>query len=196
VGWSCSRGAEPPLATLADPSGIAARAGTLPRMARRRLRARVNWAMRWGAPVLVALSVAAYPLTHRGYHIIYGGFAPCYYISLHQGAIAIGYTSLPGVRFEPGWSVQHGSQRHPWRYAAWPHLRTQDFLFQGRDTSLWLPLWIPALIALALTFAAWRSHGRTNRGASLCPSCNYDLSGLPPGSPCPECAGNPHPSAP
>src|SRR3982750_2935308 len=25
-------------------------------------------------------------------------------------------------------------------------------------------------------------------GSGACPSCNYDLSGLPPGAPCPECA--------
>lgn len=72
----------------------------------------------------------------------------------------------------------------------------------------YLPLWRNLLADTALYGAAWallllawagvRTATRRRRG--LCPVCAYDLSGLPPASPCPECgrarptAGGPIPS--
>jgi hypothetical protein len=57
------------------------------------------------------------------------------------------------------------------------------------------PLW-PALVAtLAVAAVAW---GVAARGRCRTPSvcrCGYDLTGLPPGSPCPECAAIPRPAA-
>jgi CDP-diglyceride synthetase len=45
-------------------------------------------------------------------------------------------------------------------------------------------------LAIVNLGAAVVSHGVARRGrAGGCRSCGYDHSGLPPGSPCPECAG-------
>jgi hypothetical protein len=50
------------------------------------------------------------------------------------------------------------------------------------------PIWFPALLIALPTALLWRSPPRTPR---TCPSCNYDLSGLPAATPCPECGGKP-----
>ncbi|CAG0991473.1 hypothetical protein PHYC_02322 [Phycisphaerales bacterium] len=51
-----------------------------------------------------------------------------------------------------------------------------------------VPLWVPSLLLAAVSALLWRSHLRDRR-ANNCPECNYPLSGLAPGSPCPECGG-------
>jgi hypothetical protein len=45
-----------------------------------------------------------------------------------------------------------------------------------------------AAIALTLWSAPGAIRRRRRRASGHCPSCNYDLSGLPPDSRCPECA--------
>lgn len=52
-----------------------------------------------------------------------------------------------------------------------------------------LPLWIPALLALAASLAASRS----TPDPRLCPHCGYPVASLPPSTPCPECG---HPLTP
>ena len=51
-----------------------------------------------------------------------------------------------------------------------------------------VPLWGPALAALALSLAAWALN-RRDASLILCPKCNYDRTGLPgaAGARCPEC---------
>ena len=50
-----------------------------------------------------------------------------------------------------------------------------------------LPLWLPALLTLAITIPAWRLDALARRRSGLCRKCSYSLAGLPAGSPCPEC---------
>jgi hypothetical protein len=66
-------------------------------------------------------------------------------------------------------------------------------VYDGRPTwptvQIAIPLWPVFLVTAPLSVLAWRRrHGHT---ATACPSCGYDLSGLPRGSPCPECAAVP-----
>ncbi len=49
-----------------------------------------------------------------------------------------------------------------------------------------LPLWIPTL-AFALPAAGFSAWKRFRREAWQCRACRYDLRGLAPGTPCPEC---------
>jgi hypothetical protein len=53
----------------------------------------------------------------------------------------------------------------------------------------WAPLWLLGLAVGLPSVLAWVAHRRAPRTG--CHTCNYDLSGLPPGSPCPECAAKP-----
>jgi len=77
----------------------------------------------------------------------------------------------------------------------------------GPTFGRWLPIYIlPLGFTLNTLFyaAAWficlfgirstRRFLRARRG--LCTRCAYDLKGLPPGSPCPECGNSPLPAAP
>ena len=56
-------------------------------------------------------------------------------------------------------------------------------LWQGflLNTALYSTLWLSLLLALTTLRRATRRH------RNLCPTCAYDLKGLPPHSPCPEC---------
>jgi hypothetical protein len=72
-------------------------------------------------------------------------------------------------------------------YGAW-HIRPS--IEHGVWGELWvfIPLWLPLAFTAVPTTFAWRTHIlRRRRHLHLCPSCRYDLRGLPPGTPCPEC---------
>ena len=56
-----------------------------------------------------------------------------------------------------------------------------------------LPLWIPTILTLAITYRAWHLDTLARRRAklNLCSKCNYDRTGLAAGAVCPECGAGP-----
>jgi hypothetical protein len=52
-----------------------------------------------------------------------------------------------------------------------------------------IPLWLPSVLSLLATAAAWRADLKRIRRAraGLCGSCGYDRAGLPAHGRCPEC---------
>jgi hypothetical protein len=78
----------------------------------------------------------------------------------------------------------------PWP-SAWQYEHKQRGTYS--HTNLYrFPLWPIAAGGWTLTALVWwMSRGAARVKAGACPSCRYDLSGLPPGSPCPECAAEP-----
>ncbi len=69
--------------------------------------------------------------------------------------------------------------------AAFPFRWWTDGDLSGPSWRVWVPLWMPAALALAATAAAWRLDMLARPG--LCQKCGYDRAGLAPGSVCPEC---------
>jgi hypothetical protein len=82
-----------------------------------------------------------------------------------------------------GWRPAWYARRAPNRLWALP-LRPiwPGFLANGL-------LYFCAAVLPCMLAATVRRAARLRRGR--CPACRYDLSGLPPGSPCPECAAEP-----
>lgn len=54
---------------------------------------------------------------------------------------------------------------------------------------VWVPLWMPLVVSLGVTAAAWRLEVLARRRARVgkCASCGYDRAGLKAGAVCPEC---------
>jgi len=52
--------------------------------------------------------------------------------------------------------------------------------------TLWIPAWWPPVIVGMLAGVAWWRASKAP-GPGHCPRCGYDLTGLTPGAPCPEC---------
>jgi hypothetical protein len=76
-------------------------------------------------------------------------------------------------------------------WSAWQYWLTPKWNWRPDANTLVIacvPLWTLFLVAVALMTNAWRVHVGARRDGHACPSCGYDLSGLPPGSACPECA--------
>jgi hypothetical protein len=165
-------------------------------MARRGLRARVNWAARWGgvavgvitAAIYIASSLRCLVFHCRGPGVEYEG-------GLYRGSLGITRTEdlLP----------RSGRGPHHWSYTitrpmkgswSWSIAQRPRFsIYRGTmldQREAVIPLWIAPAAVAPLSVSAWVLHRRV-RPMNSCPSCNYDLSGLPTGSPCPECAAHP-----
>jgi len=92
---------------------------------------------------------------------------------------------------------------------AGPFPRKDEWAFYEHDNSLskwwfrwttvWLfehleiPLWLPALLSLLATAAAWRADAKYMRRVrvGLCAGCGYDRAGLAADAVCPECGKQP-----
>jgi hypothetical protein len=75
-----------------------------------------------------------------------------------------------------------GVERVPTPIVRW----MPDYEWSTNLKTLAIPIWIPFLVAAAPTAYLWW-HDRRGGGAGLCPKCRYDLTGLAPDAPCPEC---------
>jgi hypothetical protein len=172
--------------------------GTLPRMARRRLRARVNWAMRWGGLAASVALIALIALSaYRSVGISVSRKSLPRNVSIlaiaQQGTAVLQILNWPGesVQGVVAGSVFESRPKLLWRWWDWRLRWGWPFRGSSQQTVsiIEFPLWAPALLSSLATTLAWVGQRRGDRSArSPCPSCRYDLSGLPPGSPCPECA--------
>jgi hypothetical protein len=179
-------------------------------MARRPLRARVNWAMRWGGALaclaaLLAYAVGPFFLVRVGYRKSINGIS----LELARGQVRLvttgwlaaggGGTSEPvpdgpQIRIT---SVNDAGGLPTWGEALRPSLVWDDGSGGPfADYEAGLPLWSVFVAGAIASGLAHRSHLRQVRAPRACPSCRYDLSGLPPGSPCPECATVPSSAVP
>jgi uncharacterized membrane protein AbrB (regulator of aidB expression) len=109
--------------------------------------------------------------------------------------INVRQTSGAGLRVIDGDAISPRKlQRAPkwdWRFVA-PHeaMLGPTKTLRAWETRVPLPVLAVALLLPVACVAVVRLT-RRELPPNPCPSCNYDLSGLPPGAPCPECAAAP-----
>lgn len=176
-------------------------------MPRRRLRARLNWAMRWGGAlaclaVLFAYVIGLFAVARVSYRrgidlisvelvrgqmrltstdwFVSGGGGQSHPVpdGLKLDLVRVNDTS--GYRFLPTWG-EALRPRLVWHSGASPF---------EEECEARIPLWWMFVVAAIASAFAVRSHRQRERAPRACPSCSYDLSGLPSGSPCPECAAH------
>ena len=96
-----------------------------------------------------------------------------------------GHLSGVGYIVPPIWTDYCGDftlHRTPFQWHWWAGLQVQG-------EPLIVPLWLPALLSLLATAAAWRADAKYLRRAreGACPARGYDRAGLAAGAVCPEC---------
>jgi hypothetical protein len=172
--------------------------GTLPRMARRRLRARVNWAVRWGGAAILAGIALVYVVTpFLGVDLRYDGASVKLAATLYRGGLAFRITNSRIPIGGTGSVKLYTFSRQMMDQVDLTWAKALRFRYErpwglpARTDELDVPLWALAPPVALLVAPALRAYYRSKRPPTACPSCNYDLSGLPPGSPCPECAAKP-----
>lgn len=159
-------------------------------MPRGRLRARVNWTLRWGGLVTTAAILFLYAVTcFVSPTWVYEGRRRDLAVWMELGQLRM-YTNrwAQDVVDEPaGSQIRAGSiGKRDWRYSLWWGARAGTWPNPASTWASWrFPLWPVLPFALAAMGLGWL---RPERFESACPSCRYDLSGLPRCSPCPECA--------
>jgi hypothetical protein len=101
---------------------------------------------------------------------------------------SVGYGSIGIAKVVTGWG---SSARFAWGRVDVP-LEWWVLVYKnGRDWMVWVPLWMPLVVSLGVTAAAWRLEVLARRRARMgkCASCGYDRAGLKAGAVCPECGG-------
>lgn len=111
------------------------------------------------------------------------------HIVIRDGIVFLIHTTRPDDlrpdSLEPGLRVWKGDPEMPFNWGF-------DYYASTYEQIVVIPLWCPAMISLAVFAFVWRLDGRGARRIRRghCPTCNYNLSGLPPGAPCPECGAH------
>jgi hypothetical protein len=145
--------------------------------------------MRWGGLVIACVVIAVYCLGPRFNPSFHWHTGPALAQSVYfRGTLVAGVAWSEGVRRIPNDCILHWATGH-WRWV-WT-----DFQLDanrgpfGWFLALTFPLWSLGALGAAVSALAYRGYRRRSAvKANSCASCNYDLSGLPPSSPCPECA--------
>ncbi|HNO78673.1 MAG TPA: hypothetical protein PKN33_11490 [Phycisphaerae bacterium] len=152
----------------------------IPKSIKRRLRDRpkLRSFVFWGGSTIAVLIFIVMVLSayHHGY-VSYRGHR----ISIGHGAVTVsGVISVKSLRI----------RRYPIsdeeRFAS---LKWAPVLRFGQIYRVVLPLWIPFLLCLVATIAAWRSKPEH---LNNCKNCGYDLTANESGV-CPECGTNVNP---
>jgi hypothetical protein len=151
---------------------------TLPPMARTRRRA---WALSITAAMLAVVWVVSMKVSVRVFCSLPDPQ------TVHAGCVNISLQSIP-MPYRSSW----GYSVTPWEADWW--FQHKSLFFDGTPVNrVRIPLWpfilltgVPGVWMLAKS-----RRGKGDAGANLCPSCGYDLTGLPPTKrgpvACPEC---------
>jgi hypothetical protein len=152
----------------------------------------MNSPMRWGGASIVVASVLLTVITAaHAPRLSYNGPSRYYELSIWNGAIG----TAVWVKGPTSWTPPHAQG---WRLAYENRGRNREWTWGFRAKaqtmrpptplviySLSVPLWSTLALGAAMGLYGWRRRHLTTH--DQCP-CGYDLAGLTPGSPCPECA--------
>lgn len=133
--------------------------------------------------ILCVLLIAGLLFTIR-YRLSVWNSMACLSISLEGGAIRCYWWTyrwpMSPLRWpRDGWDIALNPAQ-PFVWLPWLHHESPS------SHRIDMPLWVVLAPALAPSaIFAWRQARRRARGE--CARCAYDLRGLPPGAPCPEC---------
>jgi hypothetical protein len=142
-------------------------------------RAVVRKVVKWGGLAASALLAAAW-VGSCWYGVLW--FVPAGgYLCLECGVIE---------RHGPLWPLEW-SGGHAWSHQPTNSDMRWSFVWGTLDHVRYasVPLWIPLLIVVGATAAAWwaDARGRRRQRVGSCPACGYDRRGLEVGKVCPEC---------
>lgn len=145
-------------------------------------RRRVRRLMKWGGAGLFALTAVAWTLSMFG-GLYFRTFTKkqagwSWSIDLARGAVSTGFVWYFPRPTEVSWE--------PFRAGFWSFWK-MDWRVDSNVKYLRVPLWMPGLLFATTSSIAWRLDRRDRRRGHRCPFCGYDLAGLAPSSPCPEC---------
>jgi hypothetical protein len=93
------------------------------------------------------------------------------------GGVAMPNCVLQGAP-DRGWEITSRQARWGWCF---------DRLIGGRLWYLDVPLWAPALMSAGAMAVPYLLNRRHKGGTARCPECDYDRTGLPAETLCPEC---------
>jgi hypothetical protein len=157
-------------------------------MRRRPLRTFFHWSIRWGGASLFLLTLVAIAVTFfRAGSVTRSSTAGASCVSVSRGRLTVVYDVPDGPASAPTW---YGGT---WKASEGMFVPRRDALngwyysHEGRTYEVHSPLWPLAVIGLLL-FGTGTVLRRRSWPKTICRKCRYDLSGLAPGSPCPECA--------
>ncbi len=160
----------------------------------RRPHPRIRKATKWTSTIFALILVAAWGVSEfRSFGLTMQGWS----VEFQQGSVIASeethlFKGSPPFH-STGWawdSFDRANERRNWWVASQYRYLTS---FPGSVTiltdALFIPLWMPLCILIPLSVATWwLDHLAQLRGQlPLCLNCYYNLTGLRPGSNCPEC---------
>ncbi|HVU63862.1 MAG TPA: hypothetical protein VHC70_07790 [Phycisphaerales bacterium] len=145
---------------------------------------RIRKTIKWGGAAVTLLLVVVW-IASGGFFASWSGPSGC------GGGVSEGCVAL--------WD--HGSvapQSRTSMFLRTPSYRLHLWAFVSRWTSctewsMQVPLWLPAMLTVVVSAAAWRLDSLARRRArlNLCAKCHYNRAGLAAVAKCPECGEPP-----
>ena len=155
----------------------------------------------WGAAkwVLRLSAAMVFVCAMLGWHQSYRLWLPTREVYLRFGSYSLRATAEQGRVWLTWIAFNRFVDQHDFRHTLTAIISDRSARWYGKRRmaaagTVWyptVPFWVIAVASAGSGVLVWRKTARWRgapRSACACWSCNYDLSGLPLGSPCPECA--------
>ncbi len=172
---------------------------------KRTRRGRVRWAAKWAGLALSVTCLLVIVASHfykaerlddrpgswlRRITVFYGGLE--LQIDTSEDAWSADLDRVPGLRAYTRTLERRTLARNVYRRRGWLWVPDWEHrsLISGVLVTVHVPLWMVQVVLAVPTAWLWRRDRRRAR-AGLCAACGYDLAGLAPSAPCPECGKAP-----